>query len=331
MARRLPFASSLLAAMALASLAEATPPPPPGASLVAPSLACEAEVAAASPPAPRADASLQREGRSAFGGGYLAITPDFASSDGTYDLVIHFHGNTELVEQSLAYARIGAVFVPLNLGAGSAVYDERFGAPDAFADVLARVEAAMVLRGLTGARLGRVALVAWSAGFGAVRRILDQPASAERVDAVILLDAIHVGRVAGGRAPELAELAPYERFARRAMMGEKLFTITHSEIAPDAFVGARETTDLLLARLGVLRYADGEEAVIPPLPAVEGVLTKRRREPLQPLTLADAGKLTVRGYAGDGPDHHVFHLMEMATIGLPDLARWWSRSRDASP
>ena len=70
----------------------------------------------------RADDRLAREGRTAFADGYLALTPDFASADGIYDVVFHFHGNTELVEQSLAYARIGAVFVPQNLGVGSGPY-----------------------------------------------------------------------------------------------------------------------------------------------------------------------------------------------------------------
>ncbi len=112
------------------------------------------------------------------------------------------------------------------------------------------------------------------------------------------------------------------------MEGRKLFTITHSEIAPDRYVGARETTDVLLRRLDVLRYAAGEEGVVPDIPAAEGVLSKALRVPLQPLTLADKGGLTVRGYAGDQAEHHVHHLLEMATIALPDLAAWWARPRE---
>jgi hypothetical protein len=285
----------------------------------------------APPAAPRADEKLQREGRSPFAGGYLTLLPDFASPDGVYDVVIHFHGNTDLVEQSLAYAGIGAVFVPQNYGVGSGPYEERFAAEGALPEVLDRVQAAMVKRGLAGARLGRVALVAWSAGYGAVLRILEHERVAERIDAVILLDALHIGRVPGGRAPDVDRVLPYERFARWATEGRKLFTITHSDIAPDAYVGAHDTADVLLRRVGVLRYAGGEEATIPPLPAVEGVLSKRQRQPLSPLTLADRGRFTVRGYAGDGPEHHIYHLLEMASIALPDLAAWWSRPREASP
>jgi hypothetical protein len=293
-----------------------------------------AAAASSAPPpvvAPRADAAFDRRGHTAFAGGYLAVTPDFASADGVYDVVIHFHGNTELVEQSFAHAKINAVFIPQNWGLGSGVYETRFAGPRAFPELLARVQAAMEKRGLRGARLGRVALTAWSAGYGAVLRILEQPALAERIDAVILLDCLHIGRVAGKRRPAVEQLGPWERFARAAMDGRRLLTITHSDITPDAFVGAHDTTDLLLRRLGVLRYAGGEEAVIPALPAVEGVLPKRLRLPLQPLSLADRGQLFVRAYAGDEPEHHIYHLMEMATIALPDLSRWWKREREASP
>ena len=184
------------------------------------------------------------------------------------------------MEESLAHAKIGAVFVPQNLGVGSAPYDSRFAPPGAFPELLDRVQAAMKRRGLDHARLGRVALVAWSAGHAAVSRILSDPAVAERVDAVILLDGLHVAHAPGSRRqPALEQLAPYERFAGWAAEGRKLFVITHSDIAPDGFVGAHNTTDLLLGRLGVLRYAGGEVATIPDIPAVEGVLSKRLRLP----------------------------------------------------
>jgi len=327
-------------AVALAGALAAAPPslqseaPPPAAPLPTPAPAePEPDPTPAPLPVPtaRADAALDRRGRSAFEGGYLALTPDFASPDGIYDVIIHFHGNTELVEQSLAYGHLGAVFVPQNLGVGSGPYEARFSPPGALPALLARVQAVMERRGLAHARLGRVALLAWSAGYGAVLRILEHPEVAETIDAIVLLDGIHIGRVPGHRAPAVEQIAPYERFARWAVEGRKLLTITHSDIAPDAYVGARDTTDVLLRRLDVLRYAAGEEGMVPDIPAAEGVLSRQLRVPLQPLTLADKGQLRVRGYAGDQAEHHVHHLLEMATIALPDLAAWWARPRDGSP
>jgi hypothetical protein len=308
----------------------AEPPAPPAPAAPAAPPPDDAPVPPPPPP-PRADEKLQREGRSAFADGYLTLLPGFSAPDGTYDVVLHFHGNTQLVEESLAHARINAVFAPQNLGAGSGPYEARFAVPGSLSEVLGRAQAAMERRGLARARLGRVALLAWSAGYGAVERILERADEAERVDAVLLLDGIHIGRVPGRRAPAEDQIAPYERFARWAVEGRKLLTVTHSDIAPDAYVGARDTTDVLLRRLGLGRSADGEEAPIPDLRANQHVLSKAERVPLQPLTVAGRGQLRVRGYAGDEADDHVRHLMAMATIALPDLAAWWARPRDASP
>lgn len=338
-----PAIAALLALVILATVglgrrpsASAPPPAPaPSASASAstsipPETAAPAAIAPREPE-PRADEKLDRRGRTAFAGGYLALTPDFASPDGVYDLVLHFHGNTELVLESLAHQRINAVFVPQNFGVGSGVYEARFAAAGAFTGVLDRVQAAMEKRGLRRAKLGRVALVAWSAGYGAVLHILTESALAERVDAVLLLDCLHIGRAPGKRRPAVEQIAPWERFARWAIDGRKLFTITHSDLAIDAFLSARDATDVLLGRVGVLRSADGEAAAIPDIPAVEGVLPKRHRVPLEPLTLASRGRFNVRGYAGAEPEHHILHLMEMASTALPDLAAWWQRPRDASP
>ena len=199
--------------------------------------------------AERADAALVRERRSPFYGGIFTLPPAFRSQDGAYDLVIHFHGNTELVEESFALSGLNAAVVILNFGNGSGAYEDRFANPITLPDVLARAQATMEKRGLAHAHLRRLALTAWSAGYGAVLKVLDQPALAEKVDAVLLLDGIHVGYGPGGE-PLLDRLAPFTRFAREAVKGDKLFSITHSDIVPmgpnGRYAGTHETTDALL-------------------------------------------------------------------------------------
>ena len=101
---------------------------------------------------------------------------------------------------------------------------------------------------------------AWSAGYGAVLRILEQPALANKVNAVILLDGIHVGYQPDSNQLLLIRLAPFERFAKRAASGETLFTITHSNIVPMGnYAGTRQTTDALLRALNLERRG-GEAA-----------------------------------------------------------------------
>jgi hypothetical protein len=276
---------------------------------------------------PRADAALVRERRSPIAGGLLMIPPAFQSLDGAYDLVIHFHGNTDLVEEGFVTSGIGAVLVTMNLGNGSGVYEERYANALVLPDVLERVQATMEKRGLAHARLRRLALTAWSAGYGAVLEVLSRPALADKVDAVILLDGIHVGYRAGTSEPQLDRLAPFERFAREAMDGKRLFTITHSDITPlGHYAGTRVTTDALLRSLGLDRQRGGDAPAMPVLHSIDGVIARKKIVPLVPETFVEKGELRVRGYAGDQPEDHIAHLIHMASAALPDLAARW---RDA--
>ncbi len=267
--------------------------------------------------AERADAALVRDHRSPFFGGVFTLPPAFSSKDGAYDLVIHFHGNTDLVEESYALSGLNAAVVILNLGNGSGVYEDHFANTLALPDVLARAQTTMEKRGLAHAHLRRLALTAWSAGYGAVMKVLDQPALAEKVDAVLLLDGIHVGYGPGGEL-QLERLAPFERFAREAVEGKKLFYITHSDILPigpnGRYAGTHETTDALLRAVGVTRSMGGQTPVAPTLHSIEGVIAKKKLVPLTPESFADQGRdarARVHGRPAGGPHRapglHVGH------------------------
>lgn len=273
----------------------------------------------------RADAALRREGRDFIAGGFLSLPPSFASEDGAYDLVIHFHGNAALAEESYHASGVNAAVLILNHGNGSSAYEHRFFHPAVLSGVLREVRAALAARGLEGARQRRLSLSSWSAGYGAVLRALAQPELCDSIDAALLLDGLHVG-YDGDRAPALDRLAPLQRFARRALAGERLLVITHSEVRPEGdYAGTGEVTDALLAALGVRRAPLAEWPPLPALASLQGVLPRRLLRPLDPLTQARSGGLVVRGYAGGREQHHVMHLAQMSVIALPELARFWGR------
>jgi hypothetical protein len=276
----------------------------------------------------RADAALARERRSPIAGGLLAIPPSFTSEDGAYDVVVHLHGNTDLVEESFFASKVNAAVVIMNLGVGSGAYEDRFGNPASLPQVLDRVQTAMEKRGLARPRLRRLALTAWSAGYGGVLKVLEQPALAQQVDAVILLDGIHVGYQPKSTDLLLLRLAPFERFAKEAVEGKKMFSITHSNITPlGSYAGTHETTDALLRLVGVPR-ADGSEATtMPALRSIEGVVPKKFLVAMERESVARQGGLRVRGYRGDQPEHHMMHLVQMSVIALPDLVEHWSEKR----
>lgn len=273
----------------------------------------------------RADAALVRKGRSPIAGGVLTILPGFASADGRYDLVIHFHGNTDLVEESYARLPLDAVVLIMNLGTGSGPYEDRFANPLVLPEILGRVQATLEKRGLRNPTRNRLALSAWSAGYGAVLRVLDHAALADQVDAVVLLDGIHCGYQPGTTTLIPERLAPFERFARAAMEGKKLFSITHSEITPVGhYAGTKETTDALLQRLGVARTPGGETPPQLALASIDGVIARKAIRPLVPRSEAVSGGLHVRGYAGAEPETHSMHLIEMSVTALPDLVHHWA-------
>jgi hypothetical protein len=111
-----------------------------------------------------------------------------------YDVLVHFHGAPTALEPAFERSDIDAVLTILNLGNGSGRYDSAFQPARALDDTLSRVNA--VVRDLcpsASTQVRRVALSAWSAGYGAVFRILDRPEGMERVDAVLLADGLHAG------------------------------------------------------------------------------------------------------------------------------------------
>jgi hypothetical protein len=206
------------------------------------------------------------------------------------------------------------------------VYEDRFEDPAAFDLILSRAQAVLEQRGLRNAKLGRVAISAWSAGYGGVLKLLGDERLAQRIDAVLLLDAIHCGyEDARSKRLKRFQIEPMERFARRAAEGRALFFITHSEIEPTGYLSARRTTDLLLDAVGVPRTSTSAGQPLPALATMADVLPKAMMTPLSPLSEANRGGLHVRGYGGDGPASHMMHLVQMSTIALPELARYWKR------
>ena len=271
----------------------------------------------------RADAELTREGQTGAVGGVLSILPAFSSSDGRYDLILHFHGNTNLVEESFATGKLNAVVVNQNLGIGSGPYEDKYAHnPGALRDTVERVDEAMARRGLKNAKAKRIALTAWSAGYGAIVRILEHAANIDKVDTVILLDGIHASFLPDGSLDPL-RIEPWARFARRAIFGDRLFVITHSEIKPLEYPGTHATTDSLLQVLELTRTEGGVQPEFPPLTSTHGV-PKSKLVPLLPLSEVHQGNFHVYGYDGEAVVDHIAHLVMMGSTAVPHLAKRWA-------
>ena len=222
------------------------------------------------------------------------FVPERTASRETFDLVVHFHGAAWIPEQAVVSLDRRTVGAKVNLGAGSGAYDRGFADPTVFDTLLAAV--AREVSAVTGknARVGRITLVGFSAGHGAIRAILREPRHFEKVGAILLLDGMHTSYIpdgsllATGGAIDSTNLLAFANFARAAMRGEKRFLVTHSEIFPGTFVSTTETADWLLHALGLQR---------------KPVLRWGPRG-MQQLSEVRAGRFEMLGFAGNSaPDH----------------------------
>ena len=222
-------------------------------------------------------------------------------------LLIHLFSAAYVPMNAVASAKGRYVVAIVNLGGGSGAYEQPQSDSAAWTTLLRRVRDETTVRSGGRVRLSRLVVSAFSAGYGGVRALLSDKRSADSIDAVILLDGLHTSYVperavlAEGGALDTTKLVPFLRFARRAASGETSLLITHSEIFPGTFASTTETTDWLIASLGLARA--------PVLAWGPGGM--------QQLSEVRRGRLTILGFAGNtGPDHidHLHGLREFLAL-----------------
>ena len=230
--------------------------------------------------------------------------PDRVRSRHAFDVVIHFHGASWLPRQAVAALGSRTVAVVLNLGAGSGIYDRSFADPAVFDTLLATVMREVAAATGRVSRIGRVTLVGFSAGHGAVRAILREPRHLARVDAVLLLDGMHTSYVpegqvlAAGGTLDTMNLVSLTAFARAAARGDKRMLIAHSEIFPGTYASTTETADWTIGALGLRRTP----------------VLKWGPRGMQQLSEVHVRRLGVMGFAGTTAPDHIDQLHAMPEL-----------------
>jgi hypothetical protein len=272
-------------------------------------------------------AELRRDGHVSIPGGILVLPETFRPGrDGAFDLLIHFHGNTAVVRESAEIAKLDAAVAIVNLGIGSAPYEELYAVPGTYEELLETVRLGVERRGLAGARLRRVALSGWSAGYGAISTIAQVRRKEDNLDAILIFDGIHCGWENG----ELnhRQMKPFSSLAEQASRREIYFGITHSEIDPKAYASTSATADYLLERVGASRVPLDERRDAPAyleLESMKGAVSKKLEKRMEPVNEAHEGLFHVVRFRGDTKEHHMAHLFQMGATLLPELTSRWSR------
>jgi hypothetical protein len=242
-----------------------------------------------------------------MGYGVLSIPSSLHTVDGKYDLVVHFHGGAFLQENNVEECELNAIVVSINLGISSGAYSDFGYGPRGLTSILERVQHEVETTGkVPGAHLGRVALSAWSAGFGAVGSILAERSNWPLIDAVLLADGLHSAYV-GYKQIDESSIVKYADFAQLAMTNQKLFAITHSSIGTDGYASTTETTGELLHQAGVSKQP---HASVGP-------------DQMHEIYQVDWGSFHVKGFEGTEKQDHIDHITEMHNTLFPYLkARW---------
>jgi hypothetical protein len=285
---------------------------------------------ASAAPAPTASASspvpdIDRKDEVFAGGLVLHIPASFRPSTAAPNLLIHFSGNTKVVEDSVAAAGVDTIVVVANLGQGSGPYMERFGAPASFPKLIEQIDARLAKRGLT--KTGRVALSSFGSGYGALLQILSSEPNIARIDALLVMEGLYAGYIdKQKKVVDPLRIEPYVRFAKLAKDDKKLFVVTHSELQAEDYAGTKAVCDAILVQLKGERQKANSETDSPAkveLPSVAGLFGGKPPVSLAATSTAHLGGFVVLGYAGDSAQHHIAHLAQMSVTALPLLAQRW--------
>ncbi len=209
-----------------------------------------------------------------------------------FDAMIHFHGH-EPARKEWVKVMDGAMFVGIDLGNGSGPYESTFEDKSNFKRLVTSIEETVSLHAkVKGARLRKLGLSGWSAGYGAIQRILEAPELRQRVDTVILLDGLHCGYAPNSL--NAVQIGPFIEFSRLAAAGQKLMFVSHSSIIPPGYASTTETANFLIDRLG------GRATKVRP----------RKGDPmgLELISSYSRGNFHVRGFSGNGKLDHCAHL-----------------------
>lgn len=229
--------------------------------------------------------------------GVLFIPDFFKGHFLNVDIAMHFHGAAWLVERNFYQTRKNAVLVSIHFPGFSSAYRKPFSDAQLFQQILDETLIALKERGIVepDARVGRICLTAFSAGYGAIREILRVPAYYEHITDLVLADSVHCGYV-NEKELNSAQLAPFLRFAQDAAAGDKTMWMTHSSIQPPGYASTTETSDYLIAGVGGERHA------------ASGIHGRGMRL----ISAFDKGNFHVRGYTGTTAIDHMDHFYSMA-------------------
>ena len=268
-------------------------------------------------------------------GGFLVPENLDVSDDGGVDVLVHFNG-AMMTDADYRQSKTNAIVmsIAINEIVGSAGYARMFEDPGHMDRVLDSLFATLKKSTKKKLHLRRLGLVSWSAGMGAVGKLLRSPKWSARIDTVVLLDSLHTGYLGkdgralvkneqhaamglGEGAVDKKSLEPFVQFAKEAAAGKKTFVLSASAIVPPDYASASETGRALFTLLAGKSVSDANDF--------------DDTKPTRPMTLrfrGDVGNFHVLGWKGGGKRDHFDQLHLVGDILREHVGhRWFELAR----
>lgn len=220
------------------------------------------------------------------------------------DVFVQFFGTSNTVSYAADHYHGRLIAVMVNLGSGSSAYGLPFLDSSVFETLLDTVQTVVSANLKHPVKFRRIMIGGFSAGYGAVRAILNIVKNRKLIDDVLLLDGLHASYVPerqvlakGGHIDSSAYtgILAFCRLATHERSGKKIL-FTHSEIFPGTFVSTTESANLLLNELDIKQQA----------------VLKWGPGGMQQISNSRKGGFRIMGFAGNTAPDHTDHLQNLS-------------------
>ena len=258
-------------------------------------------------------------------GGFLMPEHLDVSDDGGVDVLVHFNG-AMMTDAEYRASKTNAIVMSIAIPeiVGSAGYARMFEDPGHLDRVLDSLFA-QVKKTKKKLHLRRLGLVSWSAGMGAVGKILRSAKWSSRIDTIVLLDSLHAGYLGkdgkavaknethpamglGVDSVDRKSLAAFAAFAQQAAAGKKTFVLSASAIVPPGYASASETGRAVFVLASGKTVTDVDDAG-----------PRHMRMSFR----GDAGNFHVLGWKGGGKHDHFDQLHLVGDILREHVGHRW--------
>lgn len=281
--------SVLLLAITMTPIQARTPIPPPMP---------RRPISQSTTPLPCRQIELEEGGQK-----FTLMIPNSWNPRGANRIIFHFHGALWHAVQEHLRWDCPYPMVAFYPGEGSSVYGREFADRQRLFRIMALVNPHLGRSPET--KFDEIEFTSFSAGYGAVRELIQEPEIFARLKRVILCDSMYASleESAANRTVFKPHTDVWLPLARAAMVATKEFVVTYSMVETPNYASSSECAHAIVAALG------GKVSAVE-----KGTLAATLDSEFPLLERFDRGGLHIWGYGGKDAQAHITHVRHLADI-----------------